>query len=145
MIIGSSVLGMLADRLGHRINLEISAAATIIACVTALAAPAAELYLLVFVCSAATVAVATISRLPFLAELSPVESRPTSVALANLVTSPFILFGILAGWIADFAGYEAIFILAALLALAALVWLLTKVREPRGEILAAASASMKGR
>jgi MFS family permease len=135
MIVGSSGFGLLADRFGHKINLVISASASVIASVTAILAPSVEVYLLVFLCSAATVALGTISRLPLIAELCPEATRPTSVALANLVTSPFILFGIVAGWIADRAGYEAVFAIAGVLALAALVWLLTRVQDPRTTIL----------
>ncbi len=131
MIAGSALFGLLADRFGHRINMIISASASIIACLAALLAPGVEVYLVVFICSAATVALATISRLPLIAELSPVALRPTSVALANVVTSPFVLSGIAAGWIADRAGYETVFVAASCISLAALAWLLLRVREPR--------------
>ena len=136
MIVGSSIFGLLADRFGHKVNLVISSAATVVACMTALVATSAVAYLIVFVCSAATVALATISRLPLIAELCPEEHRATSVALANLVTSPCILFGIAGGWIADRAGYESVFILAGSFSLTALIWLVTRVREPRGGVLA---------
>lgn len=140
MIIGSSFFGVLADRFGHKINLIISAVAMFLACGTALIAPGVEVYLFVFVCSAATVALATISRLPMIAELSREGDRPTSIALANLVTSPFVLFGVAAGWIANRAGYETVFALAGACAVAALLWLLIRVREPRGNALSAVSA-----
>jgi MFS family permease len=131
MILGSAMFGLIADRFGHRINMIISASGSVIACITALAAPRVEIYLLVFICSAATVALGTISRLPLIAELSPAAMRPTSVALANVVTSPFVLSGIAAGWIADTAGYETVFYAAAFVSMAALAWLVFRVREPR--------------
>lgn len=135
MIIGSIVFGLLADRFGHKINMIISASATLIACCTAIAAPAVEMYIGVFVCSSVTVALASISRLPLIAELCPEAERPTSVALANLVTSPFVLFGIGGGWLANRLGYEWVFALSALFALGALLWLALQVREPRRSIL----------
>ncbi len=131
MIVGSLGLGYLADRYGHKVNLMISAGATLFACGTAIVAPTVGIYLMVFVCSSATVAIGMISRLPLIAELCPEADRPTSVALANLVTSPFVLFGVAAGWIANTMGYEAVFVLAGLLSAFALVWLAVRVREPR--------------
>ena len=135
MIIGSAFFGFLADRFGHRINLVLSSAAMILACVLALLAPAVETYLLAFVCAAASTALVNISRLPLIAELCPEGDRPTFIALANLVTSPFILFGIVAGWLANSAGYEVVFAFTGACALAALIWLLLRVQEPRGEIV----------
>ncbi len=131
MILGSALFGLLADRFGHRLNMIISASVSIVGSLAALLAPAVEIYLLVFVCSAATVALGTISRLPLIAELSPPALRATSVALANVVTSPFILFGVAAGWIADSAGIGSIFAAAAVISAAALAWLILRVHEPR--------------
>ncbi len=139
MIGGSLVFGHLADRYGHKINLVLAAGATIVACGTALVAPSPGWYLVAFAGSAAAVAVAMISRLPLIAELAPEASRASSVALANLVTSPFVLFGVLAGWMANQFGYPAVFLTAGLMALFELVWLMLRVREPRPLVLARAT------
>jgi MFS family permease len=131
MIGGSLFFGPLADRFGHRLNLQVSSLATLAACLVALLAPSAEVYVAVFIFSAANVASAGISRLPLIAELCPESQRATSVALANMVTSPFVLFGIVAGWIANVLGYNAVFLMAGLCAIAAFVWIGTMVAEPR--------------
>jgi MFS family permease len=75
----------------------------------------------------------TISRLTIIAELCRERERPTYVALTNMITSPFVLAGLAAGWAADRFGYEVIFIAAASVALAAALWLLALVRDPRAD------------
>jgi len=131
MIVGSILFGFLADRFGHKLNLFISAGATLSGSIIAILAPSLEVYLLVFVFSASTLAINMISRLPMVAELCPEEERPTYVALTNIFTSPFVLLGIVAGWLADVAGFAAVFLLAAAFALAAAYWLWARVKEPR--------------
>jgi MFS family permease len=131
MMGGSVLFGYLADHFGHKINLIISGVSTALACLIALAAPSVEIYMMVFACAAFTVAVAVISRLPIIAELCTDAERPTYIALANLVTSPFVLFGVAGGWVADRLGYDAVFIVAGVLATAASLWLLFMVEEPR--------------
>lgn len=131
MIVGSIVFGFLADHYGHKINLLICAVATLVGSVVALVAQSLELYVVVFICSAATVAINGISRLPMIAELCPEEERPTYVALTNMITSPFVLLGLAAGWMADAIGYAAVFFLAGGFSIAAVYWLSFKVQEPR--------------
>jgi MFS family permease len=133
-IVGSLLLGFLADHFGHKLNLLMAASSTLLASLLAILSPWFELYLLVFVLSAFAVAVGIISRLPLIAELCTEAERPTYVALANVITSPFILFGILAGWLADLLGYGIVFILAAVLSSAAMYWSWKKVVEPRHQM-----------
>ncbi|MBI2619841.1 MAG: MFS transporter [Ignavibacteriales bacterium] len=136
MIIASVLFGYLADQFGHKMNLLISAGATIAGSLTAILAASLEVFLIVFICSASGIAVNVISRLPMIAELCPEEQRPAYIALTNMLTSPFVLLGIVAGWMADRIGYESVFLLASVFALGALSLLAFKVREPR-ELVAA--------
>jgi len=131
MIIGNIFFGLLADRFGHKLNLILSSASTAVACLAALLAPSLEVYLIVFVGSAFQVGLSGISRLSLVAELCSEDERPTYVALTNMVTSPFVLFGVLAGVIAGSFGYQVVFIIAGLLALSSALWLTFKVEEPR--------------
>lgn len=129
--VGSLLFGVLADRLGHRLNLVLAAGATLLACAAALLAATPEVYLVVFVGSAFALGLPQISRLPIVAELCTEEERPTYIALMNALTAPFALSGLLAGWVADRFGFPAVFVLTAAVAAAAGLWLLTMVREPR--------------
>ena len=135
MIAGSLLFGYLADRVGHKINLMISGLATAMACVVALTAPVVELYMLVFVGLSWSLGVAMISRFTIVAELCSEQQRPTYIALANLITSPFVLFGIVAGVMADLMGYASVFAAAGVLALASAGWYWHYVREPRQSVV----------
>ena len=129
--VGGLLFGALADRVGHRLNLVLAAAATLVACGAAAWAPTPGAYLVAFAGSALALGLPAISRLPILAELCSEAERPTYVALTNTLTAPFALSGLLGGWLADRYGYDAVFVVAAGAALAAAVWLLAFVREPR--------------
>jgi len=94
-------------------------------------APDQRLYLIVFVGLAFQIGLSGISRLSIVAELCSEEERPTYVALTNLVTSPFILFGLVAAAIAGRFGYNAVFLIAGLLAVASALWMAFRVEEPR--------------
>lgn len=131
MIAGNFAFGYLADHLGHKLNLLLASTSTFLACSLALFSPSVRVYYVVFVFVAFTLALNHVSRLPIIAELCSEEDRPTYVALTNIVTSPFILFGIFAGWVADRLNYDAVFVMAGLAALASALWLLRMVKEPR--------------
>jgi MFS family permease len=133
MIVGNMFFGTLADRYGHKVNLVLSASSTAVSCFAALLAPTQGIYVVVFVGMAFQIGLSGISRLSIVAELCSEEERPTYVALTNLVTSPFVLFGLLAGGIASRFGYEAVFLMAGLLAVASALWMVFKVEEPRGK------------
>lgn len=130
-IIGNMFFGTIADRYGHKVNLVLSAASTALSCFMAILAPSQGLFLIVFVGMAFQIGLSGISRLSIVAELCSEEERPTYVALTNLVTSPFILFGLIAGGIASQYGYDAVFFIAGLLAVASALWMAFRVEEPR--------------
>lgn len=130
-VVAGPLFGVLGDRYGHRLNLFLGAVATVLASVFALIAPSAEVYLLVFVLSAVVLVLRSISRLPIVAELCDEADRPTYVALSNVLTAPFALAGVLAGWVAGRFGYDAVFIGTAVVGAVAAYWMLERVREPR--------------
>ena len=130
-IIGNMFFGTIADRYGHKVNLVLSAASTALSCFMAILAPDRTLYLIVFVGMAFQIGLSGISRLSIVAELCSEEERPTYVALTNLVTSPFILFGLVAGGIASQYGYDAVFLIAGVMAVASALWMAFRVDEPR--------------
>lgn len=131
MIIGNAILRYLADHLGHRINLILSSGVMFLTCILALLAPTVKVYYLVFVGAAFTLSLSQISRLPLIARLGSVEQRPTFIALANMVTSPFILSGVAGGLLVDRFGFDLVFLLAGGISLAATLWLITMVKEPQ--------------
>ena len=130
-VVASPLFGYLGDHRGHRLNLVLGAAMAAMASVLALVAPSVEVYLLVFVLSAFTLILRSISRLPIVAELCDEADRPTYVALSNALTAPFALAGVAAGWVAGRFGYDAVFAGTAVLGAVAAYWMLEHVREPR--------------
>ena len=131
LVLGNFAFGRLADHAGHRIILLISGGSTALAALTALLAPSAVIYLLVFACAALQVSLSGISRLPLVAELCSEQDRPTYVALTNMVSTPFALSGILGGWMATSIGYEPVFLSAAVLSSLSVFWLYRFVKDPR--------------
>jgi MFS family permease len=131
MVIGNLLFGYLADRYGHRLNLVVMAGITIVACILALWAPTVEVFYFVFMAAAFGVSLQGMSRMPFIAEICGERDRATFIALSNVFTAPFYLAGIAAGIIANRFGYEAIFVITAVIAAFAALWLLTMVPEPR--------------
>jgi MFS family permease len=130
-IAGSVIFGFLVDRFGHKLNLLAGAGATVAGSITALVAPGIETYAIAFIAASLTTSLGLISRLPFLAEISPEAERPSRVAVASMLTSPFILAGLPAGLVASEFGYEPVFAGCGALGLFAFIWLLTVVSEPR--------------
>lgn len=130
-VVGSVAFGYLGDRIGHRLNLALMGGSTALACTVAVLAPGVEVYYLVFVGASFAYTLQLISRLPILAEICGERDRPIYLALANIVASPFALCGLLAGWLAERAGYTPVFLVLGGMALCAVLWLLLFVKEPR--------------
>ena len=130
---GNVVLGALADRSGHLVPLSIGAGALLLANLVALAAPSLEVFALVFVLQGIHLAAANVSGLNVLLEFAPgAAARPTYVGLGTTLLTP-VAFGapLIAGLMADTLGFQAVFAVAALGALAAISLLLGRVHEPR--------------
>lgn len=130
-VFASLFFGFLADKYGHRINLFFGALFTAIACVLAIVTQTLFLYYSVFVFSAMTLALIQVSRITIIAELSPQEETSTYVSLTNVITVPFVLSGIFAGWLADLFGYIPVFVLAGFFAVLSAYWFLCIMKEPR--------------
>jgi len=131
MAAGSLYFGYLADKKGHKLNLMWASIFTLIACLAALFSPTIEIYFICFAASALTITLSMVSRLTIIAEICMEDDRPTYISLTNLVTAPFVLSGLLGGWIASSFGYNAVFIIAGIFSASAFIWLSVKVNEPR--------------
>jgi MFS family permease len=130
-VFGSLYFGYLADKHGHKLNLLCGIIFTLIACLFALISPSVEIYYLCFAGSSLTISLNLVSRLTIISEICMEEDRPTYISLSNLITAPFILSGLLGGWIASQFGYNVVFIIAGIFALASAIWFLIMVEEPR--------------
>ena len=130
---GNLVLGTLADRSGHLLPLNIGMGALLLANVVAMTAPTLQVFTLVFLLQGVQLAAVNVSGLNVLLEFAPgPAARPTYIGLGTTLMTP-VAFGapLLAGLVADFFGFQAVFVAAGLGALGSAALLLGRVQEPR--------------
>lgn len=126
------ILGIVGDRYGHRLVLEIGALAGGAAGALALLAHGPFLYAGVFLLTGLSLSATLLASFSFVIEFGPAEARPTYIALSSLAYAPFTTFApIVGGWLADHLGYGPPFLLAAGLGLAAAVFFRLRVPDPR--------------
>lgn len=130
-VIGNIFFGILADHLGNKVNLLAMALSSALASLCAVLAGDVLTYGLVFFFMAASIALQGISRLSFIAELCSESERPVYIALANTITAPTIVVGILFGALVPVVGYDWILVAAAVLGLLSFAILWFRVAEPR--------------
>jgi MFS family permease len=128
---GMLLLGLLADRKGHKLSLQITALVYAAAYALAAWSPGPQVYYLSFVLIGFGLGGQIISGVMLTLEFAPSGRQPT---YAGLVNSSLGLAGIaapLAGaWMAT-RSFPALFTLSAALNVAALVLFLTRVSDPR--------------
>ncbi|HEX9115194.1 MAG TPA: MFS transporter [Anaerolineae bacterium] len=108
--LANPVLGLLGDRLGHKVVMELSLAAQALALAIALLAPAADWFFLVFILQGVQGAGAMIAIVSIAMEFGSPAERPTIVGLANTTQGLFYMIAPpLAGLLAGVAGYRAAF------------------------------------
>lgn len=129
-IISGAVLGWLSDQRGNKIALLICAGSLFCATLLALLASYLWMYCIVFILMGVNVGAETMLRYNFAVDCSPEDERAMYVGLMNAWFAPFYLCNILAGWLSNHYGYNAVFIVA-LVASASGLMLLWKTPEPR--------------
>jgi MFS family permease len=131
-VLGNASLGWLADRVGHRLVLVLGLGALAAGNAAALAAGSAGAIAAVLGLAGVHQAALHISSRTILLELAPEAERPTYIGLTNTGLAPLTFAGPLgAGLVADRLGFAPVFLGAALFAMAGLLVLATRVREPR--------------
>lgn len=124
------ILGWLADRWGHKQVLEVSTGLGIISLILAVVAPTPVWFILIFVLVGATQAGYQLSGFTMVMGFSTPAERPTYIGVANTAMAPVTIAGpLLAGWLAELAGYNALFIVLTLVAVGGLAMLHWQVRH----------------
>lgn len=130
-MVGNLILGLLADRHGHKLSLEIGTLLTVLGFLLAWLAPSPEWYYLVFFLMGVTQGAVIVSGILVIMEFSPPEKRPTYAGIANTSAGVISMIGPLLGaWLA-LKGYSLLFGLSAVVALLSALLLHWWVREPR--------------
>jgi MFS family permease len=126
------VVGVLGDRFGHKLVMELSFVAQGLSLLVALLARRPEWFYLVFVLQGIQSGAGMIASLGLMMEFGRPEERPTVVALANTAQGLiFLIAPPLAGILAGMLGYRAAFWAALVATGLGLVTLRLTVREPR--------------
>ena len=124
--------GFLSDRKGHKLSLEICWMLSVITLGLAIFAPSPLWFFPIFFLRGAVSAGNFVSSISIVYEFTDAETRPTYIGLAN--TLPGAAAGIaplIGGLLVGVISYQAMFIIAAIIA--AISWALLRfaVREPR--------------
>jgi MFS family permease len=132
-MLSNALWGLLGDRRGHKVVMELATALWAVALVVALAAPSAWVYYAVFALVGAANAGFILSDLSIIMEFGPEAQRPTYIGLARTLSAPFLFVApLIGGAVAQVWGYPWMFALALALTLASLALLQLRVVEPRG-------------
>lgn len=129
--IGNLSFGVLADRFGHKLSLELASLASLFSFALAWLAPSAEWYFLVFALLGVNLGGMLVSGMMVVLEFAVPERRPTYIGLSNTSTGiAGVIAPLIGAWLASYE-YEWLFALAVVVNLAAFAVLRWWVREPR--------------
>jgi MFS family permease len=133
------LFGFLADRKGHRFNLEAAALINLVSFILPIFAPSPIWFYPIFFLRGVAFAAAFISSIAIVMEFTQPKNRPTYIGLAN--TIPGVAGSIaplLGGWLATATGYPILFLLSAVIGLIAFVLVRWMVADPRHQGMAIA-------
>jgi MFS family permease len=129
--LGNVAFGLLADRLGHKLSLEMSGLAACLAFAMAWLAPSPEWYYAVFVLLGVTLGAVIVSGILVSMEFCESQRRPTYVGITNTgVGLISVVAPLLGAWLVTIS-YGWLFALSAGVNLVALVLMRWWVQEPR--------------
>jgi MFS family permease len=128
---GNMAAGLLADRTGHKLPLELGSALLVAAYALAWLAPTSGWFFVVFLLMGLGTGAAVVSGTMIVLEFSPSDLRPTYTGLINTALGVMgMISPLLGAWLAT-QGYGWLFALSACFYLAALIGLHWWVHEPR--------------
>jgi MFS family permease len=123
--------GTLADRWGHKQVLELATAIGLLALLLAVLAPSAAWFFPIFVLVGIAQAGYQLAGYTMIFSFSTAAERPTYIGVANTALAPMAAFGpLLAGWLAEQAGYNALFLALLAIGLAGVLGLHWGVPAP---------------
>jgi MFS family permease len=131
--IGNLLAGLLADRFGHKLSLQIGVVCAVIGFTLAWLAPASEWYYVVFFFLGASIGMSIVSGLLISMEFSAPEHRPTYVGVSNTVAGIGSVIAPLLGGLLALYNYNGAFAASVAFSAAGLIFMRWFVQEPRGE------------
>jgi MFS family permease len=130
-VLGNLLFGLLSDRHGHKISLQLGATIACLANVMACCAPDPRWYYAVFVCLGLSGGAFFVSGILFVMELATPERRPTYTGLVNTCIGVVGALGPLLGSLIALLGYRTLFAFAACVQVAGILLLTLTVHDPR--------------
>jgi MFS family permease len=131
--IGNLAAGVIADRWGHKLTLELGQLMALIAFGMAWLAPVPEWYYPVFFFMGLAAGITTVSAVLSCMEFSHRDHLPTYVGVGNTVSGLGSAVAPIIGGLLAVYSYNALFAVSALVSAVALGLLIFTVREPRRE------------
>jgi MFS family permease len=131
-VISTPLLGMLGDRRGHKGTLQLGIVCTGLAMLLAVLAPAPYGFYATFALLGISTGIQFTMTLNMVVEFADEASRVTYIGLHGTLLAPATMLApLLGGWLADAAGFGALFFASA--ACCALAWAVMTfaVRDPR--------------
>jgi MFS family permease len=128
---GNLFTGLLADKRGHKLSLELAALSSFLAFAIAWLAPTEEYYLVVFFLLGIMTGAVLVSGILVVMEFSRPERRPTYIGMTNTSVGVVSMIAPLIGAALAVASYNLLFALSAFLSLLSAAALHWWVREPR--------------
>lgn len=125
------LFGLLSDRFGHKLTLEIGALAAVFAFALAWLAPTPKWYYAVFVLLGVNTGAIIVAGILVIMEFARAEKRPTYAGLANSAVGIASVAAPLVGAALATISYDLLFAASAFISLAALALLRFWVQEPR--------------
>jgi MFS family permease len=131
-IAANPIMGWVGDRWNHPVVMTVGALAAAMSAVVAWTAPELNWFYIAFILAGvANVSIWTIG-LAMTLQFGTLSERPAYIGLANTLIAPVtILAPLVAGWLADYAGFEYTFILSAVCGLITALVLSFTLRNPR--------------
>ena len=123
-VVLSIFLGLAADRKGHRMSLLVCAGSMVVASILAIAAEHPVWFFVIFSFVGLIYGMELITRYNFASECATDASRPMYIGIMNAWLAPFYLTSLIGGWISEAFGYDAVFVLGSIFALAGFLLLL---------------------
>jgi len=128
---GTLLAGVLADRWGHKLAMELGLVASTLAFGLAWWAPSPVWYYPIFFFTGAAAGMTVVSGLLIVMEFSLAEHRPTYVGIGNTVSGIGSAVAPILGGILALISYPALFAVSAIVGVVSLVLLHFAVTEPR--------------
>ena len=125
------LLGVLADRKGHKWATVVCTGLGVGAAALALGAPSVGWLYGVFVLMNASTAGLMVANMSMIMTFAEPDDLPTYIGLSNtLLAVPILAAPVMGGWIVDLAGFHALFAVSLALGLAGMATMRWAVHEP---------------